>query len=232
MNTKDREYFRQRLLAERARLLTAGDGSFGLEKAVRDSVSELSAYDNHPADLGSETFERGKDLALFDNNRRLLNDVNAALRRLQDGTYGLCAHCGHPIARARLEALPAAAFCRDCQAVAEAGDRPARPAEEAVLFPPFGRTFLDDADSVGFDGEDAWQAAARHGTAESPQDVPGAVSFKDLADYGEEEDDDIDQVSNDAWIPGTTDGPKGLPLDVLGSARKARVKAKSRRSDD
>lgn len=229
MERYGQEYFRRRLMEERERLLAAQKGNFGLGKAVRDSISELSAYDNHPADLGSETFERGKDLALLDNNRLLLSKVEAALDRIKGGNYGICASCGKPISRARLEAVPYAAHCRKCQAEEDAGDRAVRPSEEAVLFPPFGRTFLDGADSVGFDGEDAWQAAARHGTAESPQDVPGAVSFKDLADYGEEEDDDIDQISIDAWVPGTTDGPKRLSLWTLGAERQSKVKAKLRR---
>jgi len=229
MEQYEQEYFRRRLTEERERLLAAKTDRYGLENSVRDSVSEFSAYDNHPADLGSETFERSKDLALLDNTNLLLSKVEAALDRIREGTYGSCASCGKAIPRERLEAVPSADLCLECQTAADAADQFRRPIEEAVLFPPFGRTFLDDADSVGFDGEDAWQAVARYGTAESPQDVPGAVTFEDLTDYGEEAGFDINQVDTEDWLPGTTDGPKRLALQSLSEERQAKVKAKFHR---
>lgn len=83
------------------------------------SVAELSAYDQHPADMGSETFERTKDLSIMAQIEAELDDVDRAFRRLENGTYGICEACGKAIEQARLEAIPTARFCVTDQARAE-----------------------------------------------------------------------------------------------------------------
>ena len=80
-----------------------------------EQVTELSTYDDHPADLASETFEREKDLALEGNIQDLLDKVNTALEKIEDGTYGMCDSCGIEINPNRLEALPWASLCLNCQ---------------------------------------------------------------------------------------------------------------------
>ena len=67
------------------------------------------------AAAASQVFEQQRDLALRDRAAQHLELVDAALARLEDGTYGACLRCGRPIAEARLEALPWAAHCIDCQ---------------------------------------------------------------------------------------------------------------------
>jgi RNA polymerase-binding transcription factor DksA len=88
-------------------------------ESAQDSVGELSSFDQHQADLGTETFEREKDLSFLESIEAELTDVEHALRRLDDGTYGVCEACGKPIDEERLEAVPAARFCRDDQQQAE-----------------------------------------------------------------------------------------------------------------
>jgi RNA polymerase-binding protein DksA len=80
-----------------------------------DRANELSAYEDHPADLASETFEREKDLAIGESVEGMLNKVITALEKIERGTYGTCDACGGPIKRARLKALPFATLCLDCQ---------------------------------------------------------------------------------------------------------------------
>ncbi len=80
-----------------------------------DRANELSAYEDHPADLASETFEREKDLAIGESVEGMLNKVNTALEKMERGTYGTCDACGRPIKKARLKALPFATLCLDCQ---------------------------------------------------------------------------------------------------------------------
>ncbi len=80
-----------------------------------DRASELSAYEDHPADLASETFEREKDLAIGESVEHLLHKVISALDKIDRGTYGLCDACGRPIKKARLKALPFATLCLECQ---------------------------------------------------------------------------------------------------------------------
>jgi DnaK suppressor protein len=118
----DPDVARQRLDEERVRLedtRATFDDEHLRDESEDDSISELSSIDQHPADIGSETFEREKDLSILEQVESELADVEHALRRLEDGTYGICEACGQPIDEARLEALPAARFCLKDQAAAE-----------------------------------------------------------------------------------------------------------------
>jgi len=76
-------------------------------------------YSTHQADDATEAFEQAKGLAMRQNTERLLDQVERALARFEDGTYGLCTDCGRPIDPARLEALPYAQLCLDCQSKQE-----------------------------------------------------------------------------------------------------------------
>lgn len=140
----------------------------------------MSLYDNHPADAGSETFEREKDLGLYLGYRRRLQQIDEALGRMEQGSYGTCRGCGRPIPPARLAAVPDATLCHACKAEEESPHNLVRrPVEEGVLHPPFGRTF-DVPDSAAYDGEDAWQEVGSYGTSETPQDTPGALGYEDM----------------------------------------------------
>lgn len=103
---------RARLLEERRRLTELVDErDEAVDEAASDGWGELSDVDQHPADIGSETFEQEKERGLEADLRYQLSDVDDALRRLDAGTYGICATCGLPIEPERLGALPAARFC-------------------------------------------------------------------------------------------------------------------------
>jgi DnaK suppressor protein len=114
---------RERLLAERERLHRITDALSGEPGegggSERDALSELSLADQHPADLGTEMFEREKDLSILERIEAERADVERALKRADEGMYGLCEACGREIAKARLEIRPAARFCVDDQAAAE-----------------------------------------------------------------------------------------------------------------
>src|SRR5690348_9996404 len=69
------------------------------------------------AAAASQVFEQQRDLALRDRNEQHLAEIEAAIARLDDGTYGACVRCGRPIAPERLDALPWAAHCIDCQRI-------------------------------------------------------------------------------------------------------------------
>ena len=79
-------------------------------------MSEM-AFDEEYADAGSATFERERDLSLVNNLRDLIDRIDKALAKMEDGTYGLCDRCGKPIEKLRLKALPYANLCiKDKQA--------------------------------------------------------------------------------------------------------------------
>ncbi len=118
----DTDQARQRLAEERDRLAgvrATFDDEHLTEQSESDSVGELSSYDQHQADMGTETFEREKDLSILEQVEAELADVEHALRRLDDGTYGTCEVCGTTIPDERLEALPATRLCLEHQAEAE-----------------------------------------------------------------------------------------------------------------
>ena len=168
LTAADRERLRARLLAERRRLrATLAALREGLADAETGGIGELALYDQHPADLGSELAARQVDLGLAESTGHLLQQVEQALARLEDGTYGLCERCGHPIPLERLEAVPAATYCAPCQAASEAYEEPPRPGDAP------GASFAHVFNAPGgLDGEDVWRDLARHGTANSPQDAP------------------------------------------------------------
>jgi len=90
------------------------------EKLRSDRGGGDGGVSNHLAEGASSTFDQGRNLALLSNLKRTLGLVEAALKRLDLGTYGFCEVCGEPIDRARLEALPYAAQCVRCQTRLEA----------------------------------------------------------------------------------------------------------------
>lgn len=118
----DDDTSRQRLADERSRLehvRETFDDEHLTDESERESLTELSGFDQHQADLGTETFEREKDLSILEQIEAELADVEYAIRRLDDGTYGTCEACGRPIGDERLQAMPATRLCKDHQAEAE-----------------------------------------------------------------------------------------------------------------
>jgi RNA polymerase-binding transcription factor DksA len=110
IRTMDPAGVKQRLQDERARRLAL---AARLRQQEADPVEsgELSKLDQHPAELGSETFERELELTTLTIVEGELKDIDDALRRLDRGTYGICEECGKPIEEARLEAVPWARYC-------------------------------------------------------------------------------------------------------------------------
>jgi RNA polymerase-binding protein DksA len=117
MSTIDTAEFQERLLAERRRLQEASGNLRGEHRgSLGDTVAELSvADDNHPGHVASETFDRELDDGLEEGAERQLEQVDAALKRIDEGTYGTCAICGKPIGEERLRAVPWATLCIDDQ---------------------------------------------------------------------------------------------------------------------
>jgi RNA polymerase-binding transcription factor DksA len=106
----DPEQARKRLHDEKARvesLIHNIKDELG-DEGESGQLSELSDYDQHPADTASETFEREKDVSILEQLEEELAELQAALERIDAGTYGLDEVTGKPIAAERLEAVPTA----------------------------------------------------------------------------------------------------------------------------
>lgn len=151
--------------------------NYGMERGMNDSVGELSGYDNHPADLGTELYERGKDLALHDADVHHLRDIDEALKRIEEGTYGKCKVCGKEIPYERLEAVPWTEFCKEHHPDPHSSMR--RPVEEKALG-HYAHSFRDDEEFVAYDGEDAWQEVERYGTSNPPDYFREGESYNEL----------------------------------------------------
>src|SRR5436189_6457984 len=107
----DAEHVRHRLDEERVRLESVKEtftDEHLTDQSERESVAELSGMDQHEADVGTETFEREKDLSILEEVEAELAEIDHAMERIADGSYGLCEACGKAIAEERLDAMPAA----------------------------------------------------------------------------------------------------------------------------
>jgi DnaK suppressor protein len=105
---------------ERTRLQGIRDGlQREQEESTSETGGELSNFDQHPGDSGTETFEMEKNVSLLDQVEEELVEVEAAFDRLERGEYGRCQACGRPIGDERLEAMPATRFCVEDQAKVE-----------------------------------------------------------------------------------------------------------------
>jgi YteA family regulatory protein len=173
LSTQQLAELRLQLLKEKEDLLEhrKQNDDFGLERGhYHESMGELSSYDNHPADEGTDLFEREKDIALNEHYKLELANIDRALTAMENGTYGQCEICGKEIPTERLEALPNTTYC-----IEHSPDKVTsheRPLEEGVLMPPFGKFDMDEQhENVAFDAEDSWQTVAEWGTSETPSDL-------------------------------------------------------------
>ena len=107
--------FKQRLLEERARLRASLERMELRGEELVDAGAEDGDFDDAASDAATETLDRGTDMALEENLRSLVEEIDAALEKLGKGTYGICDNCGGPIRVARLERLPYATMCVECQ---------------------------------------------------------------------------------------------------------------------
>src|SRR3982074_565669 len=114
----DLEAVRRCLLDERAQRQAIA-ARLRREETEPFEASELSTIDQHQAELGTETFERERDLTALAILTDELADIELALRKLDGGSYGICEECGKPIGEERLNAKPWARLCIVDQARAE-----------------------------------------------------------------------------------------------------------------
>ena len=116
MSTTGVDRFREALLDERRRVSAALENLHDDHPgSISDETGEDAVYDNHLADTATETYDRELDYTLEENSEHVLAEIDSALGRIEDGTYGICTNCGTPIPEERLEARPWATLCIGCQ---------------------------------------------------------------------------------------------------------------------
>jgi RNA polymerase-binding protein DksA len=116
VNAIETDGFRETLLEERKRVEAAIQNLHDENPGtLAEDAGEETAYDNHLADTATETYDRELDYTLEENSGHVLAEIDAALKRIEEGSYGICTNCSKPIAIGRLEALPWATLCIDCR---------------------------------------------------------------------------------------------------------------------
>jgi DnaK suppressor protein len=124
MSAVDSARFKDLLLERRAAVANALENLHKENaRSLEDETGELvsGSADQHMADTATETVEREIGNTLEEHDERLLVAIDAALGRIEDGTYGKCVNCGAQIPVERLEAMPWATLCIDCKRLEERG---------------------------------------------------------------------------------------------------------------
>ncbi|WP_096188786.1 TraR/DksA C4-type zinc finger protein [Evansella halocellulosilytica] len=186
------------LIQERDSLLQRlNEDHYDLNRAhIQESVGELSNYDNHPADGGTELYEREKDISLEEHAETYLQQINDTLARMEKGEFGVCEVCGADISPERLETIPTTTRCIEH---AEHRNSHDRPVEEEALTPPFGKYDYDESEKgqTFYDAEDTWQEVSQYGTSETPQEmVESEKSYNEMYVESDERIGYVEDVEN------------------------------------
>lgn len=119
LSPADIEEFKAMLWAKRYEIL--GNVTAMEFEALRRDRSDLSNMPTHMADTGTDNYEIDNILGLMDSERKILVEIDIALSRIENGTYGICENNGEPIPKARLDAIPWARYCVTCAGLIEKG---------------------------------------------------------------------------------------------------------------
>ena len=108
--------FRQLLIAERTKLADEIKAiARDVSTSPRDASGDLSAYTVHMADMAADTYDRELSMNIVSSEQEILYQIDDALKRLDDGSFGICQQCNQAIALSRLRAVPYASLCIECQ---------------------------------------------------------------------------------------------------------------------
>lgn len=148
LSKEDHAKFKKLLVELRDHLIDGVNflASDNLKRSSRDASGELSGYSLHMADAGTDNFDREFALSLVSNDQEALYEIEESIKRLEAGTYGLCELCEKPIRKERLEAVPFAKNCVQCQSSVEKDRR--RPMQTTAVF-------SESADDDGDEKEDS-----------------------------------------------------------------------------
>jgi len=117
MTKSDARSYKKLLLAKREEIV--GDISHiaeeTLKKSQKDASGDNSGYAFHMADVATDTYDREFTLGLASKERLVLQEINNALHKIEEGKFGLCEECKRPITKVRLKAVPYATLCLRCQ---------------------------------------------------------------------------------------------------------------------
>ncbi|RDY69987.1 TraR/DksA C4-type zinc finger protein [Halobacillus sp. SY10] len=158
---------------------------FGLDRGFASDMAsgELSQYDNHPADSGTELYEREKDMALLGHLEEELSDIQYSLKQIQQGTYGICEETGRQIPKERLAAIPTARTIAKASSNQDiSGDRPVEEDVITDLENNYGR----NADDPEYNEQNAYEQVASFNQSSMTYDDSSLMDNQDGVGYVEE----------------------------------------------
>jgi len=114
---KELEYFRQLILKIKDKAIEEIKhiSEDTLKKSQKDAAGDISGYTYHMADVASDTYDREFSLGLASNEREALYELDDAIKKIEEGTFGICEECKSLISKTRLKAVPYARLCLKCQ---------------------------------------------------------------------------------------------------------------------
>ena len=114
---KDLKEFKKVILKRKEEILDAIKhiSEDTLRKSQKDASGDISGYSFHMADVATDTYDREFSLGLASSEREILYELDDALKRVDDGSFGVCEDCSSLISKSRLKAVPAARTCIKCQ---------------------------------------------------------------------------------------------------------------------
>jgi len=121
LSKKNIEYFKRLILKRKDELIEGLKHSLDetLKKSPREAAGDISGYALHMADLATDTYDREFSLGLASNERQLLYEIDEALKKIEEGSFGICEGCRLPISITRLKAIPYTRLCLKCQEAKE-----------------------------------------------------------------------------------------------------------------
>ena len=197
MDNNKLRYFKNRLLKEKREILRNLNNMNNMEEYGSMDVyySELSNYDNHPADIGTELFMMEQDNGFKNKIKDTLNEIENSLNDIREGKYGICKKCNKEINEERLKLIPYLKRCMEC---AEDNGTISQDFISNRKFVPIaeedGTSFSDIKENmVEFDREDSYQQVASYNIV---SDDPSFATGDDLGIMDEKEGDGVEEIEN------------------------------------
>ena len=191
MNKERLEYFKRKIIDEKKKIIKTLNNMDNMEEYAQmdNYYNELSHYDNHPADVGTEVFMREQDEGFKINLKDTIQEIQDSLIGINKGNYGTCNACSKEIDERRLEVIPYAKTCLECTSDVEVKEKIYESLEDEYI-----TSFsYDTKDNNAYDREDAYQDIVQFNM------VPGDPSFS-TGDYmgvtDEENEFGIDDIEN------------------------------------
>lgn len=175
MDNKTLNYFQKRLYNEKKRVESIIEDieTNGTVNSNEEMANEISIYDNHTGDAAGNLIDVTRDITLKENEVAILQKINNALKKIEKDQYGKCSTCGKDINIGRLQFIPYAENCIECQNKINdkiEAERNKKTSTDNFNYDMVKYAFEDKKDKIGFDGEDSYQSLSEFNSIDNVYD--------------------------------------------------------------